>query len=64
MDNFHEALGYYREQKWDDAIKLFNHVRTLKPEDFTSGVYINRCEAMRHQPPGPDWDGVFTMTTK
>ena len=64
MDNFHEALGFYREQKWDDAIKLFNHVRTLKPEDFTSGVYINRCEAMRHQPPGPDWDGVFTMTTK
>ncbi len=64
MDNFHEALGYYREQKWEDAIKLFNHVRTLKPEDFTSGVYISRCEAMRNQPPGPDWDGVFTMTTK
>ena len=64
MDNFHEALGYYREQRWDDAIKLFNHVRTLKSEDFTSGVYITRCEAMRHQPPGPDWDGVFTMTTK
>ncbi|MBT6489302.1 MAG: CHASE2 domain-containing protein [Deltaproteobacteria bacterium] len=64
MDNFHEALGLYRQQKWSDAIKLFNHVRTLKADDFTSGVYISRCEAMRAQPPGPDWDGVFTMTTK
>lgn len=64
MDNFHEGLELYRNQEWDNAIKLFNHVRTLKADDFTSGVYISRCEAMQAQPPAPDWDGVFTMTTK
>ena len=64
MDHFHEGLSLYRAQQWDNAIKLFKHVRTLRKDDFTSGVYISRCEAMRSQPPAADWDGVFTMTTK
>jgi len=64
MDHFHEALTLYRNQKWEDAIKLFTHVRSIKKDDFTSGVYISRCDSMRKQPPGTEWDGVFTMTTK
>jgi hypothetical protein len=27
-------------------------------------AWIARCEAMRRQPPGPEWDGVFDLETK
>jgi hypothetical protein len=40
-------------------------VRTkIKPEDFCSGLYIERCAAYKLDPPGADWDGVTKMTTK
>ena len=32
--------------------------------DPCSRKYIGRCEAMRKDPPGPEWDGVFEMKTK
>jgi len=65
MGEFHHALALYRTQKWDEAAALFELVRTkIKPKDYCSGMYIERCEKMRHDPPGPDWDGVTTFTTK
>jgi adenylate cyclase len=55
----------YKQQKWDEAVVLFEKVRTsLKPNDHASEVYIKRCELMRQTPPGADWDGVCTMKTK
>ncbi|MDP7038452.1 MAG: adenylate/guanylate cyclase domain-containing protein [Myxococcota bacterium] len=62
---FSEAVGFYKLQEWDQAIAAFSKVRDeLKPNDFASNMYVQRCEAMRQSPPGPGWDGVFTMTTK
>ncbi len=65
VTTFEQAIGLYKQQKWDEAIGLFDKVRgTLKPNDYASSMYIKRCETMRANPPGPDWDGVFTMKTK
>ncbi len=65
MGEFQKAMLCYRAQKWDEAVAGFELVRTkLKPKDYVSGVYIERCDKMRHNPPGPDWDGVYTFTTK
>jgi len=29
-----------------------------------STVYIDRCKALKENPPGKDWDGVWTLTAK
>ncbi len=65
VELFHQAIYLYRAQKWDEAIAIFERVRAdIKANDYASGMYIDRCEKMRGEALGPDWDGVFTMTTK
>jgi adenylate cyclase len=65
IEAFQQAIAFYKQQEWDQAIALFDKVRTsLKPNDFASTMYIKRCETMRDNPPGEGWDGVYTMTTK
>ncbi len=58
--DFHAALGRYKQREWDQAVAGFEKL----PEDRVSKMYIQRCVEMRANPPGPDWDGVFKMTTK
>jgi adenylate cyclase len=36
----------------------------IKPGDGPCETYIERCELLRAEPPGADWNGVWTMTTK
>lgn len=65
ISTFENGIQLYKGQKWDEAIATFEKVRTsLKPNDYASGMYIERCEEMRAEPPGADWDGVYTMKTK
>lgn len=65
IEQFERAIHAYRSQNWTDAIALFERIRTdLKPGDFASQMYIDRCVQLRSQDMGPGWDGVFTMTTK
>ncbi|MEZ0312841.1 MAG: CHASE2 domain-containing protein [Myxococcota bacterium] len=65
LDAWGRGLNLYRNQKWDDAIAIFDMIRTqMKIGDGPSETYIERCEIMRAEPPGANWDGVWTMTTK
>jgi adenylate cyclase len=54
----------YREQRWDEAMALFTEVLQMHPGDGPARLYLERCAAMRAEPPGPDWDGVTVMETK
>ena len=59
----------YLNQKWDDAIKLFEKSVVLE-DNFTgrntnpSQVFIERCDYLKNNPPEPNWDGVWEMTSK
>lgn len=65
ITTFAQGLAAFKGQKWDEAIATFDRVcKEIKPNDFASNMYIQRCEAMKLEPPGDDWDGVFTMKTK
>jgi adenylate cyclase len=69
LPRFHEALELYKKQEWDLAIAAFETVDKL--EDMFPGrktnpsrVYIDRCAHLKQNPPGNDWDGVWTLTSK
>lgn len=62
----HEAMiKAYRSQKWDEAEKLIEECRgcDLKLPKLYD-LYTSRIDAYKADSPGPDWDGVFTATTK
>ena len=66
---YHEALNLYKNQEWAKAIEAFKASDAL--EDMFGGrktnpsrIYIPRCEHYLDNPPGDDWDGVWTLTSK
>ncbi len=61
---FYNGLQLYKQQKWDEAIKIFEVVRDLHKNMYVAQIYIERCLDLKISPPPPDWDGCFTMTTK
>lgn len=70
-DNFLELLKVYyngveayRQQNWNEAIDIFEYCLKLLPEDYPSKMYHKRCVKYKFNSPGPDWDGVTTMTEK
>ena len=69
INKFHDAQKLYFDQKWDKAINGFKESEKL--ENMFAGrntnpstVYIDRCKALKENPPGKDWDGVWTLTAK
>ena len=58
-------LEAYRQQQWDEADRLIAGCRALDHRlDDLYDVYQSRIRAMRQNPPGPGWNGVFVATTK
>jgi len=64
MDVFAQGLAFYRERKWDEAIAAFQSVLAIRPGDYVSTMYMDRCKNLKEQPPAEPWDGVFVMTKK
>ena len=60
IQDFHQALGEYKQREWDKAVAGFEKLT----DDMVSKMYIKRCQEMQANPPGPEWDGVYKMTTK
>src|SRR4051812_14270954 len=59
-----QALARYHEQRWAEAIQLFEQVLQLRPEDALARAMIVRCRTYQAKPPPPGWDGVHRMDTK
>jgi adenylate cyclase len=64
VERFHRALELYKKQQWDEAIALFQAVTAIDPGVRAAQLYIQRSLELKISPPPPDWDGVFTMTSK
>jgi adenylate cyclase len=61
---YNEGLALYKEMEFKEALKRFEKALEFEPEDGPTKLYISRCKELSKNPPPPDWDGVFTMTTK
>lgn len=61
---FEAGIDAYEAQNWDKARGLFHEVLALDPTDGPAKTFVERAEANKGQPPRPDWDGVFSLTSK
>lgn len=66
---YEEGLALYNKQDWDKALKKFEQSKELEDMFPTrptspSHVYILRCNHLKENPPGDDWDGVWKLTAK
>ncbi len=61
---YRDGLAAYRSRRWNDAIGCFEAALKHRPDDGPSRVFRDRCRFCRDNPPGEDWDGVWTMTEK
>jgi len=66
---FDEGIELYKKQEWIKAIKRFKDSLSME-EKFKdrpttpSAVYLDRCDIFKAEPPGKNWDGIWTMKTK
>jgi adenylate cyclase len=64
IDSFHKGLASYKQQQWDQAAELFRNAMASDRELLPARLYVERCLALKADPPGPDWDGVYVMKSK
>ena len=61
---FSQGMENYFSQNWEMAIKYFKQALETDHMDNPSKRYLRRCEQFLNNPPGDNWDGVYTMLTK
>ena len=61
---YREALRLYRAQEWDMAEMNFLNLQKMSRDPALYKVYAERVAVYRKDPPGENWDGVFTHTSK
>jgi len=61
---FHEMRRLYRKQDWDQAELQLMNLRRMSPDTALYGIYAERVDYFRRNPPAVDWDGVFVFQTK
>ncbi len=63
---FDKGIAAYQTQQWDVARALFERSarREMHKDGNPSLVMIERCDAMKLDPPPADWNGVYVMKTK
>ncbi|MGB0671239.1 MAG: GAF domain-containing protein, partial [Rhodospirillales bacterium] len=64
VNHFADGVKKFRTQKWDPAIKAFEECLKANPTDKLANTYIERCNHMKAEPPGDDWNGVWVLTSK
>lgn len=60
IKTFNDALKLYRDQKWDEALHLFQRYE----DDTLAEVYVDRTKRLKENPPAADWTGIFDLTKK
>ena len=66
---YQQGIELYQQQQWDEAMAKFAESEKLEevfPRRPTtpSRVYIERCDFLKENAPGPHWDGSWALTSK
>ena len=61
---FSEGISLYRDRSFEKALDRFAQANSILEGDMPSSLYEDRCRELIQNPPGEEWDGVFTAKTK
>lgn len=64
LESYHSGLTLYRQQKWDDAEKVFNYLLSQSPTTSVYQIYLERIAVNKVTSLPKDWDGTFRHTSK
>jgi adenylate cyclase len=64
IESFEAGVQCFIDREFVNAEGYFRRVLMLWPEDKPSRRYLDELNVLRWNRPGPEWDGVFTATTK
>lgn len=64
LEAYMEAFQSYQNQEFERAVKLLKPLHEKYASDKSCKRVLEICEDFLKTPPPPDWDGVFTHTTK
>ena len=64
LKQFHIGIKQYRAQNWDAAEREIFSLSQLDPDRKIYKIYLDRIMHFRQEPPGENWDGCFTHTSK
>src|SRR5215468_8776672 len=63
-ERYDAARQSYVAQDWDLAEATFRECLKIRPNDGPSRVFLERVQALRQDPPGKDWNGVWQLVEK
>ena len=61
---FTSVFAAYCGRAWDEALAGLDRIAAEYPGDGPARVYRDRCLALRAEPPGEGWDGIFEAKSK
>jgi adenylate cyclase len=64
LSSYAAGLEAYRQQRWVEALGLFEESLTLWRGDGPSRTMVERCQLYQKTPPPEAWDGVFEALYK
>lgn len=64
LQAYEEAVAVYLQADFAKAKSLFEQLQEEHPQDSLPEIYLERIAHYQLQPPGDDWDGVWTHTEK
>ena len=64
LDLFEKGHARYMDRDFAGALDLFQAALGINANDPLTEMYALRCKHFLEEPPGPEWDGVWTMTSK
>lgn len=66
LQAYDSAVELYLNRFWGEAKVAFEAAQKLSPSgrDYPSGLLGARCDEFMRNPPGPEWNGVYTHQSK
>lgn len=64
LASYRKGIQLYKMGNWTTAIDYFEQVLASAPEDYLSGMYIERCREFAQTPPPEDWGGAIRLDFK
>jgi adenylate cyclase len=64
LETHHHAITLYFDKSFTKAEALFEELHVQHPETKIYKLYLTRLAEFKVTPPGDEWDGIFTHTSK